>query len=169
LQIEADGKPFTSFDFESGKTALAAQTVPAIIGFYQHQRANSPDELQADGHLLLFGSTNRVDLHGGWCDASGDVSKYFSHLAYANFMSPQQTPLVVWSMVNTVEIAPALLDRLDAKTSLMDEALYGAAFVMRSLSTSNYFYKTVFSYFKKNPEARRVVGLLADSKTTSDY
>ena len=169
LQFEVVGKPFTSFDFEIGKTALAAQTVLAIVNFYRHQRANSPQELQADEHLLLYGSTNRVDLRGGWCDASGDVSKYFSHLAYANFMSPQQTPLVVWSMVNTVETAPALLDRLDAKTSLMDEALYGADYVMRSLSPSNYFYMTVFSYFKKDPEARRVVGLLADSKTTSDY
>jgi len=28
---------------------------------------------------------------------------------------------------------------------------------------------TVFSYFKKDPEARRVVGLLANSKTTADY
>ena len=110
-----------------------------------------------------------MDLRGGWCDASGDISKYFSHLAYANFMSPQQTPLVVWSMVNTVDTAPALLDRLDAKTSLTDEALYGADYVMRSLSPSNYFYMTVFSYFKKDLSARRVVGLLANSKTTSDY
>ena len=38
------------------------------------------------------------------------MSKYFSHLAYANFMSPQQTPLVVWSMVNTVDTAPGLLE-----------------------------------------------------------
>jgi len=169
LQAGQDGKQYDSFDFEIGKDALAEQTVPAIIGFYRHQRANSPQELNADSHLLLYGSTNRVDLHGGWCDASGDVSKYFSHLAYANFMSPQQTPLVVWSMVNTVDTAPALLDRLNAKASLMDEALYGADYVMRSLSPSNYFYMTVFSYFNKDPEARRVVGLLANSKTTSDY
>jgi len=40
---------------------------------------------------------------------------------------------------------------------------------MRSLSPSNYFYMTVFSYFNKNPNARRVVGLLANSITTSDY
>jgi hypothetical protein len=97
------------------------------------------------------------------------VSKYFSHLAYANFMSPQQTPLVVWSMVNAVDTAPALLDGLKAKTALMDEAIYGADYLTRSLSPEGYFYMTVFSYFKKDPEARRVVGLLADSKTTSDY
>jgi len=169
LATDRNGKEYHSFDFEIGKVALAAQTVPAIIQFYQHQRANSPEESKADQHLLLYGSTNRVDLRGGWCDASGDVSKYFSHLAYANFMSPQQTPLVVWSMVNVVDTAPALLDSIKAKTPLMDEAIYGADYVMRSLSPEGYFYMTVFSYFKKDPEARRVVGLLADSKTTSDY
>ena len=167
--VEANGKERNSFDFEIGKNALAAQTVPAIIKYYRHQRANSPEELKADQHLLLYGSTNRVDLRGGWCDASGDVSKYFSHLAYANFMSPQQTPLVVWSMVNVVDTSPALLDGMDQKAPLMDEALYGADYIMRSLSPGGYFYMTVFSYFKKDPEERRVVGLLANSKTTSDY
>jgi len=169
LAVERNGKERNSSDFEIGKSALATQTVPAIIQYYHHQRANSPEELKADRHLLLYGSTNRVDLRGGWCDASGDVSKYFSHLAYANFMSPQQTPLVVWSMVKVVDTAPALLDGLQAKTAMMDEAIYGADYLMHSLSPEGYFYMTVFSYFKKDAEARRVVGLLADSKTTSDY
>jgi hypothetical protein len=169
LQVEQDEKQYSSFDFEIGKNARATQTVPAIIEYYQHQRANTPEELKTDEHLLLYGSTNTVDLRGGWCDASGDISKYFSHLAYANFMSPQQTPLVVWSMVNTVETVPSLLDSLNAKKSLMDEALYGSDYIMRCLSPGDYFYMTVFSYFKKDPAARRVVGLLADSKTTSDY
>lgn len=169
LALEWNGKEYHSFDFEIGNRALATQTVPAIIQYYRHQRANSPEELKADEHVLLYGSTNRVDVRGGWCDASGDVSKYFSHLAYANFMSPQQTPLVVWSMVNMVDTAPGLLDSLNATKPLMDESLYGADYVMRSLSPDGYFYMTVFSYFKKDPEARRIVGLLADSKTTSDY
>ena len=169
LQFDGGGKVYDSFDFEIGLNALATETVPAIISFYQHQRANTPEELKADAHLILYGSTNTVDLRGGWCDASGDVSKYFSHLAYANFMSPQQTPLVVWSMANTVETASTLLDRLHAKTPLKNEALYGADYLMRSLSSGDYFYMTVFSYFNKDPQARRVVGLLANSKTTADY
>ena len=169
LQITARGQGYESFPFDIGKNVLATQTIPAIIGFYQHQRANSPQELSADSHLILYGSTNAVDLRGGWCDASGDVSKYFSHLAYANYMSPQQTPLVVWSMANTVDTAGPLLDRLKSRESLTVEALYGADYVRRCLSTGDYFYMTVFSYFKKDPAARRVVGLLANSKTTSDY
>ena len=51
----------------------------------------------------------------------------------------------------------------------MDEAVYGADYLMRSLSPQDYFYMTVFSYFKKDPNARRVVGLLANSQTPSDY
>jgi hypothetical protein len=169
LEVEQNGKQYNSIEFDIGKNALATQTVPAIIQYYRHQRANSPEELKADEHLVLYGSTNTVDLRGGWCDASGDVSKYFSHLAYANFMSPQQTPLVVWSMVNTVDTAASLLDRMNAKEPLTEEALYGADYIMRSLSPEDYFYMTVFSYFKKDPAARRVVGLLANSKTTADY
>jgi len=169
LQIESGGRTWESFDFEIGKNALATLTIPAISGFYHHQRASSPEELKADKHLILFGSTNTVDLRGGWCDASGDVSKYFSHLAYANFMSPQQTPLVVWSLANCVDTDAPFLNQIKAKTNLVAEALYGADYLMRSLSPDNYFYMTVFSYFKKDPAARRVVGLLANSVTTSDY
>ena len=169
LHFEENGKVCDSYDFAIGQHILETETVPAIIGFFHHQRANSPQELEADRHLILYGSTNTVDLRGGWCDASGDVSKYFSHLAYANFMSPQQTPLVVWSMVGAVNNATPLLERLHARQPLVDEALYGADYVMRSLSTGDYFYMTVFSYFNKDPGARRVVGLLANSKTTSDY
>jgi len=169
LFVPAGTQLIESSEFEIGQDALAVTAIPAITGFYHHQRASSPEEFQADEHLILFGSTNTVDLRGGWCDASGDVSKYFSHLAYANFMSPQQTPLVVWTMVNTVDGASELLDRLQARNPLMDEALYGADYLMRSLSSQDYFYMTVFSYFKKDPSARRVVGLLADSKTTADY
>jgi len=169
LRVASHGQAYESFAFEIAPQSVATQTIPAIIGFYQHQRASSPEELGADAHLILYGSTNTVDLHGGWCDASGDVSKYFSHLAYANFMSPQQTPLVVWSMANTVDAAGPLLDQLAARKSLTAEALYGADYLRRALSPDDYFYMIVFSYFKKDPNERRVVGLLANSKTTSDY
>jgi hypothetical protein len=88
---------------------LAKQTLSAIIHYYNKQRANTPVKLAADAKMQLFGSDKRVDMRGGWCDASGDVSKYFSHLAYANYMSPQQIPLVTWSMVSASEAIPPCL------------------------------------------------------------
>ena len=46
----------------------------------------------------------RVDVHGGWYDASGDVSKYLSHLSEANYMNPQQSPMAVWVFLEAVAL-----------------------------------------------------------------
>jgi hypothetical protein len=165
--VRVGGVDSPKFDIDDHE--LAKQTLSSIISYYHHQRANTPEEVAADSKLILFGSDKTVDLRGGWCDASGDVSKYFSHLAYANFMSPQQTPLVVWSMVSAHDSIPKLLDSWKVNDALEDEALWGADYMMRSLSPDNYFYMTVFSYFSNDPNARRVVGLHANSVTTNEY
>jgi len=158
-----------SAEFQVTDEGLAALTVPSIIHYYHQQRANTPQEVEVDSRVQLFGSDKRVDMHGGWCDASGDVSKYFSHLAYANFMSPQQTPMVVWSLVSTRDRIPGQLEKWGAKDAIEKEAVWGADYMMRALSPDNFFYMIIFSYFNKDPNARRVVGLHADSVTTDEY
>jgi predicted alpha-1,2-mannosidase len=158
-----------SVTFEIGGMDWARPYISAILHYYNKQRANTPQEMTADSQLLLFGSDRRVDLHGGWCDASGDVSKYFSHLAYANFMSPQQIPLVTWSLTATGERLHPQLKKWGLADSLSSEAHWGADYLVRSLSPEGFFYMTVFSYFKKDPDARRVVGLRANSVTTDEY
>ncbi|TWI99992.1 cellulase-like Ig domain-containing protein [Mucilaginibacter frigoritolerans] len=169
ITVTSEEQTVASYPFIIEEDALAKLTIKSIIHYYHKQRANTPEELAADAHMKMIGSDKTVDIHGGWCDASGDVSKYFSHLAYANFMSPQQTPLVVWSMVNTSEAIPSLLKKWNAKDSLDNEALYGADYMMRALSADDYFYMIVFSYFNKDPNARRIVGLHANSVTTDEY
>ncbi|WP_134145549.1 glycoside hydrolase family 9 protein [Flavobacterium sp. 270] len=160
---------YTSASFAIEENILAKRTISSIVHYYNKQRANTPEELEADKNMLLFGSTKKVDVHGGWCDASGDVSKYFSHLAYANFVSPQQTPLVTWSLINTSEKIPKQLKEWKIKDSLDNEAIWGADYLMRCLSDQDYFYMIVFSYFDKNPASRRIVGLKANSVTTDEY
>ncbi len=169
LSIIINSTVYTSSTFKIDDNAIARLTIPSIIRYYRRQRAATPQEIAADTKVKLYGSEQTVDMHGGWCDASGDVSKYFSHLAYANFMSPQQTPLVTWSMVNAVDKIPKLLSSLHVKDSLISEALWGADYMMRALSKDDYFYMIIFSYFNKNPDARRVVGLRANSVTTTEY
>ncbi|MDP9077997.1 MAG: glycoside hydrolase family 9 protein [Bacteroidota bacterium] len=170
VRVIVGGKTYTSFPFIIEENALARLTISSIVHYYNKQRANTPQEIAADSHMRLQGGGDKtVDMHGGWCDASGDVSKYFSHLAYANFMSPQQTPLVVWSMVSASEAIPGLLKKWNIKDSLDNEALFGADYMMRSLSTDDYFYMIIFSYFNKDPNARRIVGLRANSVTTDEY
>ena len=169
VSIKVNGKQYLSDEFKVGEDALAVNTIPSIIGYYNKQRANTPTELEVDKTVILYGSNKTADVRGGWCDASGDVSKYFSHLAYANYMSPQQIPLVTWSMVNAVQTIPALLNKLNAYNNMINEALWGGDYIMRSLSKEGYFYMTVFSYFSKDPKARRIVGLRANSVTTDEY
>ena len=169
LRAYIKGRQYTSDEFQIGENEPARQMVSAIIHYYNKQRANTPVELAADEKMRLFGSDQTIDLRGGWCDASGDVSKYFSHLAYANFLSPQQIPLVTWSMVSADESISGLLDKWGLRDSLENEALWGADYLMRALSNEDYFYMIVFSYFNKDPGARRVVGLHANSVTTNEY
>ncbi|MES3017819.1 MAG: glycoside hydrolase family 9 protein [Bacteroidota bacterium] len=169
IVVSVGGVKTLSDDFRIDENALAKLTMPSIIRYYNKQRANTPEELGADIKIKPKGSTKEVDMRGGWADASGDISKYFSHLAYANFMSPQQIPLVTWSLINTSESIADLLGTMGVQDSIKDEALYGADYMMRSLSSDDYFYMIIFSHFKKDPAARDIVGLLANSVTTTDY
>lgn len=169
ITIIVDGVTYSSPNFAIDENILAKRTISSIVHYYNKQRANTPEELNADKNMLLFGSTKKVDVRGGWCDASGDVSKYLSHLAYANFVSPQQTPMVTWSLINTSETITKQLTEWKIKDSLDSEALWGADYLMRCLSDEDYFYMIVFSYFDKDPAARRIVGLKANSVTTNEY
>lgn len=169
ITIKIANQTYSSATFSIEENILAKRTISSIVHYYNKQRANTPEELEADKNILLYGSTKKVDVRGGWCDASGDVSKYFSHLAYANFVSPQQTPLVTWSLINTSETISKKLVQWNIKNSLDNEALWGADYMMRCLSDEDYFYMIVFSYFDKNPAARRIVGLHANSVTTDEY
>ena len=169
VRMNVKGIIYSSPFFEINDNILINKIAPAILQYYHRQRANTEIELAVDSKVLLYGSNTTVDLHGGWCDASGDVSKYFSHLAYANFMSPQQIPMITWSMLNAVESIPSLLSKLNVKDDFLSEALWGTDYLMRSLSKDDFFYMIVFSYFNKDPNARRVVGLKANSVTNADY
>lgn len=117
ITINVDGTTYNSLNFAIEENVLAKRTISAIVHYYNKQRANTSVELDGDKNMLLFGSTKKVDVRGGWCDTSGDVSKYFSHLAYANFVSPQQIPLVTWSLINTLETIPKQLMEWKIKDS----------------------------------------------------
>jgi len=170
IKLVKDREVYTSPVFKVITRADYVRTgVGALLHYFRRQRASTPTEWAADAHLKLKGSARRVDLRGGWCDASGDVSKYFSHLAYTDYMSPQQIPLATWSLIQATEKMQKELKSWNMLDSIRSESLWGADYLMRSLSDSGYFYMTVFSYFKKDPSYREIVGLEANSVTTTDY
>lgn len=139
--------------FQVEARALERRTLAAVLGYLRSQRA--ADRWDERDHAVPFvgDRTGTVDVHGGWYDASGDTSKYLSHLSYANFMNPQQTPIVVWALCEHLEAARAHHAPGIAE-ALLDEARHGAEFLRRMLDADGYFYMTVFDQWSKRPEKR---------------
>lgn len=116
-------------------------------------------------------SGRTVDASGGWLDASGDFSKFLSHLTYTRMMSPQQIPLCAWAFLAARDelrtTHPALADALGA--GLRDEALHGADFLVRFQSPEGYFYTGIFDALTKNLDERVINAPLQDSVRTQRW
>ncbi|MDG3087172.1 glycoside hydrolase family 9 protein [Vibrio hannami] len=142
------------FKIEEG--LLFNQTFSDLLHYFKSQRCGGIFE-QKDKSVQLLGSNKTVDVSGGWYDASGDVSKYLSHLSYANYLNPQQTPMVVWNMLKGLELLESKEDVPSfLKVRLIEEALHGADFLVRMQSPDGYFYMTVFDKWSKDTEQREI-------------
>jgi hypothetical protein len=163
--------------FEVAENLLLRRTAAAVLRYFRSRRCSGIWDA-ADHDVGFTGQrSDRVDVHGGWYDASGDVSKYLSHLSYSNYMNPQQTPMVVWSFLEA-------RDRLEQKTAsegesqtrfleslrtkLLEEALYGADFLVRMQDPAGYFYMTVFDGWSKDPKQRQICSYRTQSGTRFD-
>lgn len=169
LTATINGTQVTSSAFQIGDNALAKLTLPFIVKNIHAQRANTPEELAADASILLNDGSKRVDVRGGWDDDAGNNSKYMSHLNYANFFSPQQIPMHAWELADVYERIPSLDSSLGMADSIQAEALWGADYLTRVLTTSDYFYMVVFDYLNSDVSKRRVGGLLANSVTDNKW
>ncbi|WP_153797124.1 glycoside hydrolase family 9 protein [Foetidibacter luteolus] len=145
LQISLPGKTISSYPFTIGKNVLEGATISDVIYYFKGQRSSGLLD-QADRHLLLAGKTkDSIDAHGGWYDATGDYGKHLSHLSFSSYFNPQQISLTVWSLLKTYE-------RLQTKPGtdyrqylrrLLDEAMYGADYLVRMHAPNGSFYRSV--------------------------
>ncbi len=142
-----------SASFEIGQGLLLERTAPAVLRWFRSQRCAGPFD-QADRQAAFYGGRpGRVDAHGGWYDASGDCSKYLSHLSYANYLNPQHSPLAVWVFLCCAELLGA---RPGLREELLEEARYGARFLRRMLDPAGYFYVGVFDRWTHEPGERLI-------------
>jgi hypothetical protein len=155
-----------SAPFSIAADGLLDATYPRILEYFQSDRSTT-----GDNAVTKFGdnSGTKYDVHGGWNDATGDVSKYLSHLSYANYMNPQQIPLSVWALALAAERIPAYLKSKSIFDKTRAEALWGADFLVRMQDPTGYFYITVFDGWDiKNP--REICAFKTDKGTkTSEY
>lgn len=145
-----------SSHFEIGEHILFDRTLSDVIHYFKSQRCGGIFD-QQDRQAPLLNSDKTADVHGGWYDASGDVSKYLSHLSYANYLNPQQTPMVVWNMLKGLSLLEGN-DKLAkfTATRLIEEALFGADFLVRMQNEKGFFYMTVFDKWSKDTAQREI-------------
>ncbi|MFN7987179.1 MAG: glycoside hydrolase family 9 protein [Thermoanaerobaculia bacterium] len=144
--------------FEIREGLLAETLVPDIL-FYLKARRSSGEVDAFDRHVPFFGGREgTVDVHGGWFDASGDESKYLTHLSYATYMNPQQQSQVVWNLLAARDLAAASKSvRLRSLVwRIEDEARHGADFLVRMQDPEGYFYTTVHDVWTHVPANRTI-------------
>ncbi|MCD5361174.1 glycoside hydrolase family 9 protein [Chromobacterium aquaticum] len=153
LWLQDSAPPVLSHEFTVASDCLGAQMLSDLLNHFKSQRCTGLYD-RADRAAPEWGGGARRDVSGGWFDASGDCSKYLSHLSYANFMNPQQTPLLAWALMAGRAALPAQPRWFDER--MVDEALHGADFLLRMQHSSGFFYMTLFDGWSKAPEQREL-------------
>jgi thiol-disulfide isomerase/thioredoxin len=153
----------TSRPFIIGANVLEKATLSDIVYYFKGQRSAGLLD-QADHHLPLPASARNpsaagglpqampaaapvdsLDLHGGWYDATGDYGKHLSHLSFSSYFNPQQIPLVVYSLLKTNELLSNRkgTDYRQFIRRILDEAMYGADYLVRVQAKGGSFYRSV--------------------------
>ena len=155
---DAAGAVVRSHPVLVGKNALERATLSDVIYYFKGQRSSGLWD-KADRRMTFEGRPGTVDIHGGWFDASGDYGKHLSHLSYSTYFNPQQVSLTAWSLFQTLRELERRGDPnfLQYRKRLLDEALFGADYLVRSKTPNGSFLITVSGRGpEKKPEDRRI-------------
>lgn len=172
VEVDTSEGTVCSRTFAVSPGRLQQQTISDLLAYFRSSRSFGEID-RKDTHATFFddNSGTEVDAHGGWLDASGDMSKFLSHLTYTRMMSPQQIPLCAWAFAAARdELAarhPEMASHLGAR--LRDEALYGADFLVRFQSPEGYFYTAIFDALTKNLDERVINAPLQNSVRTKRW
>jgi hypothetical protein len=159
IACETNRGAVRSFPFVVQKDLLERNTLSNVVYYLKGQRSSGALD-KADQHLSFEGARpGTKDLRGGWFDATGDYGKHLSHLSFSTYFNPQQIPLTAWSLARTYR---QVVDRRDQNLKqyerrLLDEALWGADYLVRSRDPQGSFYRSVSAPGPgKKPEDRRI-------------
>jgi hypothetical protein len=144
LQVVTSGIIISSYPFVIGKNVLEKATISDVIYYFKGQRSSGLLD-KADHHLVLTGKKDTVDAHGAWYDATGDYGKHLSHLSFSSYFNPQQIGLTDYSLFKTYELLSARegTDFRQFNRRLLDEAMYGADYLVRVHVKNGSFYRSI--------------------------
>ncbi|AUD01838.1 glycoside hydrolase family 9 protein [Spirosoma pollinicola] len=145
VQVMAQGKPVSSYPFSISKNVLEQFTLSDVVYYFKGQRSSGLLD-KADHKLILAGRpSDTLDVHGGWYDATGDYGKHLSHLTFTSYFNPQQISLTAWSLLKThAQLTKRTgTDFRQYTRRLLDEAMYGADYLVRVQAKDGSFYRSV--------------------------
>jgi peroxiredoxin len=152
LRVTGASPGTISAPFSIGHNVLEKATLSDVLYYFKGQRSAGPID-QADRHLPLpatahvpgISSPDTLDLHGGWYDATGDYGIHLSHLSFSSYFNPQQVPFVVYSLLKTSELLANRpgTDYRQFLRRIMDEATYGADYLVRVQAKGGSFYRSI--------------------------
>ncbi|WP_449408702.1 glycoside hydrolase family 9 protein [Microbacterium maritypicum] len=172
IAAAVDEDVVSSEPFAIGVERIAAGTLSDVLFAFKAMRSSGEID-RKDAAARLYGDDSgvTVDARGGWLDASGDTSKFLSHLTYSPTMSPQQIPLCAWALLETRDALerrhPRFHRALGAR--LRDEALHGADFLVRFRTPDGAFYSGIFDALTKRLEERVITAPLPECVRTDRY
>jgi len=154
--------PVQSEPFRIGRLVLERHTLSDAIYFFKEERSSGLMD-KADRHLPFDGKKDgpTLDAHGGWWDATGDYGKHLSHLSFSTYFNPQQIPLVTYSFFKSAELLAArkVPETIRYEDRMLDEAMYGADYLVRVKVPHGSFYRSISTGGPKQlPELRKVAG-----------
>lgn len=150
-----------SYPFIIQRDLLERNTLSDVLYYFKGQRSSGLLD-KADRQLGFAENPEKpkVDVHGGWYDATGDYGKHLSHLAFATYFNPQQLSLVPLNLLLVYETLTARQDDnfTQYRRRLLDEAMFGADYLVRVHVPGGSFYRSVGGMGpKKAPEDRRIM------------
>ena len=145
LKVMTSSAQASSYPFIIGKDLLEQNTLSNVVYYFKGQRSSGLFD-KADHHLILAGKPgDTINAHGGWYDATGDYGKHLSHLSFSNYFNPQQISFTAYSLFKTYALLSARpgtsFRQIDRR--VLDEAMYGADYLVRMHPNEGSFYRSV--------------------------
>jgi hypothetical protein len=160
IHVQTRTSEAQSCPFEIQDDILERDTLSNVIFYFKGQRSSGTFD-QADRHLAAPGSpATFVDVHGGWYDATGDYGIHLSHQNPTSYFNPQQTPLVVWSLLSSYNLLKGRHDDnfSEYERRLLDEGLFGADFLVRMKRPDGSFFETITAPGREKLAKDREIG-----------
>ncbi|MCX7747823.1 MAG: glycoside hydrolase family 9 protein [Clostridia bacterium] len=161
ISINVNNKEYKSFPFKIENNLLEIKTLSSAAYYFKAQRATG--EFEAADRALPFAGDREgcQDVRGGWYDATGDIGVHLSHLSHTTYFNPQQAAFSAYAFfkINDLLEESQYPYYTYLKRRMLDEAMYGADFIMRMRAESGTFLRS-----KGRKDAFLPMGPLATSR-----